>query len=112
MLATETSNQSDVRRSLIQEIEQTSDYLLGEVLDFRLFVRAKHSQDETDIDYEDIADAKAALASIDSEGTISWETLKTVTTNDASGEDPDLPSLQEISEIVKDVRKSRKAEIA
>ena len=85
MLATETSTQSDVRRSLIEEIEQTSDYLLGEVLDFLLFVRAKHSQDplninidsaETDLDYEDIADAKAALASISSEGTISWEALK------------------------------------
>ncbi len=85
MLTTETSTQKDVRRSLIQEIEQTSDHLLSEVLDFLLFVRAKHSQDglniiassdETDEDYEDIADAKAALASIDSEGTISWETLK------------------------------------
>ncbi|MFZ4554773.1 MAG: hypothetical protein ACOYN8_00145 [Pseudanabaena sp.] len=83
MLATETSTQSDVRRSLIEEIEQTSDYLLGEVLDFLLFVRAKHSQEHLDInvdsheeDYEDIADAKAALASISSEGTISWEALK------------------------------------
>jgi hypothetical protein len=83
MLTTETSTQSDVRRSLIQEIEQTSDYVLSEVLDFLLFVRAKHSQDdlnavsyEADEDLEDIADAKAALASIDSEGTISWTSLK------------------------------------
>ena len=85
MLTTETSTQSDVRRSLIQEIEQTSDHVLNEVLDFLLFVRAKHSQDglninagsyETDEDYEDIEDAKAALVSIDSEGTISWDTLK------------------------------------
>jgi len=83
MLVTETSTQSDVRRSLIEEIEQTSDYLLGEVLDFLLFVRAKHSQEHLEInadshedDYEDIADAKAALASIESEGTISWEALK------------------------------------
>ncbi|PZU96017.1 MAG: hypothetical protein DCE90_11355 [Pseudanabaena sp.] len=84
MLTTETSTHSDVRRSLIQEIEQTSDYVLSEVLDFLLFVRAKHSQDdlnavsyEADEDLEDIADAKVALASIDSEGTISWESLKT-----------------------------------
>jgi hypothetical protein len=85
MLTIETSTQSDVRRLLIQEIEQTSDHVLREVLDFLLFVRTKHSQDglninaasfEADEDYEDIADAKAALASIDSEGTISWETLK------------------------------------
>ena len=85
MITTETSTQNDVRRSLIQEIEQTSDYVLSEVLDFLLFVRAKHSQDglnvnagsyEADENYEDIEDAKAALASIDSEGTISWERLK------------------------------------
>ena len=82
MLTTETSTQSDVRRSLIQEIEQTSDYVLSEVLDFLLFVRAKHSQDDLNInadsyeDDEDIADAKAALANIDYEGTISWESLK------------------------------------
>ena len=84
MLTTETSTQSNVRRSLIQEIEQTSDHVLNEVLDFLLFVRAKHSQDDLNInagsyeDYENIADAKAALVlSIDSEGTISWNTLKT-----------------------------------
>jgi len=45
-----------------------------------LFVRAKHSQQHLNInsdeDYEDIADAKAALASIDSDGTISWQSLK------------------------------------
>ncbi len=85
MLTTETSTQRNVRRSLIQEIEQTSDHVLSEVLDFLLFVRARHSQDglkinavsfEADEDYEDIVDAKATLASIDSEGTISWETLK------------------------------------
>ncbi len=81
MLTTEISAQSDVRQSLIQEIGQTSDYsILSEVLDFLLFVRAKHSQDHLNInsdeDYEDIADAKAALASIDSDGTISWQSLK------------------------------------
>lgn len=82
MLTTETSTQSDVKRSLIQEIEQTSDYVLSEVLDFLLFVRAKHLQDGLNInadsyeDDEDIADAKAALANIDYEGTISWESLK------------------------------------
>ena len=85
MLTTETSTQSNIKRSLIQEIEQTSDYVLSEVLDFLLFVKAKHSQDGLNMnfdnyeaveDYEDIADAKAALVSIDSEGTISWDTLK------------------------------------
>ena len=43
MLTTETSTQINVRQALIQEIDQTSDYLLGEVLDFLLFIRAKNS---------------------------------------------------------------------
>lgn len=34
MLTTETSPQINVRQALIQEIDQTSDYLLSEVLDF------------------------------------------------------------------------------
>jgi len=46
MLTTKTSTQANARQSLILEIEQTSDYFLGEVLDFLLFVRAKHSQVE------------------------------------------------------------------
>ena len=41
MLTIETSTQSDVNRSLIQEIEQTSDHILSEVLDFLLYVMAK-----------------------------------------------------------------------
>ena len=42
MLATETSAQINVKQALIQEIDQTSDSLLSEVLDFLLFIRAKH----------------------------------------------------------------------
>ena len=83
MLSTETSTQRDVKQSLIQEIEQTLDRsILSEVLDFLLFIKTKHSQDYLNInadseeDYEDIADAKTALASIDTDGTISWQSLK------------------------------------
>ena len=49
MLTTETSTQINVRQALIQEIDQTSDYLLSEVLDFLLFIRAKHSPIQTEI---------------------------------------------------------------
>ena len=45
-----------------------------------------------------------------SPNVLTWEELSQRI--EASGEDPDQPSLQEISEIVKEVRKSRKAEIA
>jgi hypothetical protein len=50
MLNTETPIQTNVRQSLIQEIEQTSDYLLSEVLDFLLFVRAKQVKVEIKAD--------------------------------------------------------------
>jgi hypothetical protein len=49
MLATETSTQINVRQTLIQEIDQTSDALLSEVLDFLLFIRAKHSPVQLEI---------------------------------------------------------------
>ncbi|NMF57173.1 hypothetical protein [Pseudanabaena yagii] len=49
MLTTETSKQINVRQALIQEIDQTSDYLLSEVLDFLLFIRAKHSPVQMEI---------------------------------------------------------------
>ena len=49
MLTTETSTQINVRQALIQEIDQTSDYLLSEVLDFLLFIRAKHLPIQTEI---------------------------------------------------------------
>jgi uncharacterized protein (DUF39 family) len=45
-----------------------------------------------------------------SPNVLTWEELSQRIED--SGEDPDQPSLQEISEIVKEVRKSRKAEIA
>jgi len=41
---------------------------------------------------------------------LTWEDLSQRI--EAAGEDPEQPSLQEISEIVKEVRKSRRAEIA
>lgn len=54
MLTTEASTQINVKQALIQEINQTSEPLLSEVLDFLLFIRAKHSpvqlEMQTDVD--------------------------------------------------------------
>lgn len=49
MLTTETSTQINVRQALIREIDRTSDYLLSAVLDFLLFIRAKHSPVKLDV---------------------------------------------------------------
>ena len=62
MLTVEASTQINIRQALIQEIDRTSDSLLNEVLDFLLFIKAKHSpvqlEIQTDIselveDYDD-----------------------------------------------------------
>ena len=67
MLTTEASTQINVRQALIQEIDQTSESLLSEVLDFLLFIRAKHSPVQleipTDVDelVEDYDDPKEKI---------------------------------------------------
>ncbi|MDJ0593471.1 MAG: DUF2281 domain-containing protein [Pleurocapsa sp. MO_226.B13] len=57
---------------LIQELDNVSEPLIVEVLDFLHFLQAKQKQDE-----EDIRDARAALATVDAEGIVSWDELKT-----------------------------------
>ena len=49
MLTTQVSTQINVRQALIQEIDQTPEPLLSEVLDFLLFIRAKHSPVQIEI---------------------------------------------------------------
>jgi hypothetical protein len=56
---------------LIQELDNVSEPLIVEVLDFLYFLQAKQKQDESDI-----RDARAALTTIETEGTVSWDELK------------------------------------
>jgi Protein of unknown function (DUF2281) len=56
---------------LIQQLENTSEPLIVEVLDFLQFLQTKQAQDN-----EDLQDARAALATVQTEGTVSWEVLK------------------------------------
>lgn len=56
---------------LIQELNNVSDPLIVEVLDFLHFLKAKQEQDN-----EDIVDARAALSTVDTEGTVTWGGLK------------------------------------
>ena len=57
---------------LIQELDSVSEPLIIEVLDFLHFLQAKQEQDR-----EDLRDARAALATVDTEGTVTWDELKT-----------------------------------
>ena len=60
-----------LKELLIQEIDDASDPLLVEVLDFLQFLKAKQAENKADI-----LEAREALASIAAEGTIAWEALK------------------------------------
>jgi hypothetical protein len=60
-----------LKELLIQELDNVPDPLIVEVLDFLHFLQAKQERDS-----EDLQDARAALASIDTEGTVTWADLK------------------------------------
>lgn len=60
------------KEKLIQELDNVSEPLIVEVLDFLHFLQAKQEQDA-----EDVRDARAALATVDTEGTVTWDELQT-----------------------------------
>ena len=59
------------KEELIQELDNIPEPLIQEVLDFLYFLKAKQ-----DRDIQDLRDTRAALASVETEGTVSWEDLK------------------------------------
>ena len=60
---------------LLQEIEQTSEPILDEVLDFLRFLKAKHEQEKLEFQ-ADLKDACAALKEAQEQGTTSLADLK------------------------------------
>ena len=60
-----------LKEQLMQAIEEASDPVLMEVLDFLQFLQAKQAEDAADIQ-----SAREALATVATEGTVSWEALK------------------------------------
>ena len=60
---------------LLQEIEQTSEPILDEVLDFLRFLKAKHKQEKLEFQ-ADLKDARAALKEAQEQGTTSLADLK------------------------------------
>lgn len=65
----------DTKEQLIQELDNASEPVLMEVLNFLQFLKAKAEQERLE-DEEDLADARVALAEVQVEGTISWDELK------------------------------------
>jgi hypothetical protein len=60
-----------LKEQLMQAIEEASDPVLVEVLDFLQFLQAKQAEDAADIQA-----ARESLATVSTEGTVSWETLR------------------------------------
>lgn len=60
---------------LLQEIEQTPEPILDEVLDFLRFLKAKSEQEKLEMQL-DLVDARAALKEAKAQGTTSLAELK------------------------------------
>ncbi len=60
-----------LKEQLIEELNEVPDSLFVKVIDFLHALKNQQLED-----YEDIADAHAALATIETEGTVSWKELK------------------------------------
>jgi hypothetical protein len=66
----------NLKEQLYQELEQTSEPILSEVLDFLQFLKTREMQQQAE-NQEDLADARAILQEVEVEGTVSWESVKT-----------------------------------
>lgn len=65
----------DTKSLLLQEIEQTPEPILDEVLDFLRFLKAKQEQEEMEAQ-ADLEDARVALVEAKQYGTTSLADLK------------------------------------
>lgn len=61
---------------IIQELEETSEPLLNEILDFVRFLKIKQIQEATE-NQQDLDDSHQALIEAKQKGTISLEAFKT-----------------------------------
>jgi len=65
----------NTKELLLQEIDQVSDPILDEVLDFLRFLKAKQQQEALE-NQSDLEEARTVLQEVEQEGTVSWESLK------------------------------------
>jgi hypothetical protein len=61
---------------ILQELEETSEPLLNEILDFVRFLKIKQTQEATE-NQQDLDDSYQALIEAKEKGTISLEVFKT-----------------------------------
>lgn len=61
---------------ILQELEETSEPLLNEILDFVRFLKIKQTQETTE-NQQDLEDSHQALIEAKEKGNISFEAFKT-----------------------------------
>jgi Protein of unknown function (DUF2281) len=61
---------------ILQELEETSEPLINEILDFVRFLKIKQTQETTE-NQQDLEDSHQALIEAKEKGTISLEAFKT-----------------------------------
>lgn len=74
-MTTAPSSEKETKDLIIQELETVSEPILGEVLDFVRFLKAKQEQEEWE-NQEDLEDARLAIAEAEKHGTVSLEAFK------------------------------------
>jgi hypothetical protein len=65
----------NTRDLLLQELAETPEAIMTEVLDFLRYLKAKEER-ETLEDVEDVAEALEILSTVETEGTVPWEQIK------------------------------------
>jgi hypothetical protein len=65
----------NTRDLLLQELAETPDSIMTEVLDFLRYLKAKEDS-ETLEDEEDVAESLEILDAVETEGTVSWDSIK------------------------------------
>lgn len=65
----------DTKETIIQELEETPEVMLDQVLSFLRFLKTQKAQIALE-DQQDLEDARAALAKAKIEGTMSLEAFK------------------------------------
>lgn len=66
---------NELKKQLLQAIEQAPESVLKEALHYIQYLTDRHFELQEDL--QDLEDSRAALKEAETEGTVSWEELKT-----------------------------------
>jgi hypothetical protein len=68
-------NSMNTKDLILQELAETPDSIMAEVLDFLRYLKSKEER-ETLEDEEDVAEALEILSTVEADGTVPWNRIK------------------------------------